>query len=301
MEVLGLAADGLNEAGVGVKDSFGAAVCVEAGEIADATELLDGADLQAVVEFWSTTRPTLEGGLASLPRIALDSVTMLAPLHPVRNVFCLGKNYSDHVREFGRSGYDTPSKSEDVPEKPIIFSKATTSVTGPYADVNPHHGVTNELDYEGELGVIIGAGGRGLSRGDALEHVWGYTIINDVTARDLQRDHQQWLLGKSLDTHCPMGPYLVSADEVGDVQTLEIETLVNGRRRQFAPIKDLIFDIPELIETISAGITLLPGDILATGTPAGVGIGFDPPKFLHSGDVVEVSITGLGSLRNRIA
>lgn len=276
-------------------------VDTEAAQIADATALLDGADLLAVVEFWTTSRQALEAGLASLPRVALDSVTILAPLHPVRNVFCVGKNYSDHVREFGRSGYDTPSKSEEVPEKPIIFSKATTSVTGPYADINPHHGVTNELDYEGELGVIIGVGGRGIRRAAALDHVWGYTIINDVTARDLQRDHKQWLLGKSLDTHCPMGPYIVSADEVGDVQTLEIETLVNGERRQFAPIKDLIFDVPELIETISAGITLLPGDILATGTPAGVGIGFDPPKFLHSGDVVEVSITGLGSIRNRIA
>ncbi len=122
-----------------------------------------------------------------------------------------------------------------------------------------------------------------------------------MTARDLQRDHKQWLLGKSLDTHCPMGPYAVSADEVGDVQTLEVETAVNGERRQAAPVKDLIFDIPELIETISAGITLLPGDVIATGTPAGVGIGFDPPRFLVSGDVVEVSITGLGTLRNRIA
>jgi 2-keto-4-pentenoate hydratase/2-oxohepta-3-ene-1,7-dioic acid hydratase in catechol pathway len=131
--------------------------------------------------------------------------------------------------------------------------------------------------------------------------VWGYTVINDVTARDVQRDHKQWLLGKSLDTHCPMGPYAVSADEVGDVQTLEVETTVNGERRQFAPVKDLTFDIPELIETISAGITLLPGDVIATGTPAGVGIGFDPPKFLVSGDVVEVTITGLGTLRNRIA
>ena len=174
-------------------------------------------------------------------------------------------------------------------------------MTGPYDDIDPHHGVTSELDYEGELGVIIGRGGRGINRCEASGHVWGYTVINDVTARDLQRDHKQWLLGKSLDTHCPMGPYAVSADEAGDVQTLEVETRVNGERRQHAPVKDLIFDIPTLIETLSAGITLLPGDIIATGTPAGVGIGFDPPKFLTSGDVVEVSITGLGTLHNRIA
>jgi 2-keto-4-pentenoate hydratase/2-oxohepta-3-ene-1,7-dioic acid hydratase in catechol pathway len=130
--------------------------------------------------------------------------------------------------------------------------------------------------------------------------VWGYTIVNDVTARDVQRDHKQWLLGKSLDTHCPMGPYAVSADEIADVAALCVETTVNGEPRQSAPVKDLIFDVPELIATISAGITLLPGDLIATGTPAGVGIGFDPPKFLTSGDVVEVTITGLGTLSNHV-
>ena len=273
----------------------------EQGIVRDATELLGGTDLVAVIDRWDTSRATLENALASLPGVPLDSVTLRAPLRPVRNIFAVGKNYRDHVREFGRSGYDTPARSEDLPDKPIIFSKATTSVTGPYDDVDPHHGVTRELDYEGELGVIIGHGGCGITQRDAYGHVWGYTVIDDVTARDLQRDHKQWLLGKSLDTHCPMGPYAVSADEAGDVQTLEVETLVNGERRQHAPVKDLIFDIPELIETISAGITLLPGDIIATGTPAGVGIGFDPPKFLVSGDVVEVSITRLGMLRNRIA
>ena len=270
----------------------------EQGIIRDATDLLGGTDLVAVIERWDTSRAVLENALASLPGVSLGSVTLRAPLRPVRNVFAVGKNYRDHVREFGRSGYDTPSRSEDLPDKPIIFSKATT---GPYDDVDPHHGVTSELDYEGELGVIIGRGGRGITGGEAYGHVWGYTVINDVTARDLQRDHKQWLLGKSLDTHCPMGPYAVSADEAGGVQTLEVETLVNGERRQHAPVKDLIFDIPTLIATISAGITLLPGDIIATGTPAGVGIGYDPPRFLTSGDVVEVSITRLGTLRNRIA
>jgi 2-keto-4-pentenoate hydratase/2-oxohepta-3-ene-1,7-dioic acid hydratase in catechol pathway len=148
--------------------------------------------------------------------------------------------------------------------------------------------------------VIIGRGGRGISRDQAYDHVWGYTIVNDVTARDVQRDHKQWLLGKSLDTHCPMGPYAVTADEIADVAALRVETTVNGEPRQSAPVKDLIFDVPELIATISAGITLLPGDLIATGTPAGVGIGFDPPKFLTSGDVVEVTITGLGTLSNHV-
>ncbi len=273
----------------------------EQGVVRDVTEVLGGTDLVAAIGGWDSRREMLADALPSLPAVPLESVRLRAPLKPVRDIFAVGKNYRDHVREFGRSGYDTPSKSEDLPDKPIIFTKATTSVTGPFDDIDPHHEVTGELDYEGELGVIIGRGGRGISRGEAFGHVWGYTIINDVTARDLQREHKQWVLGKSLDTHCPMGPYAVSADEAGDVQTLEVETWVNGERRQHAPVKDLIFDIPELIETLSAGITLLPGDVIATGTPAGVGIGFDPPKFLTSGDLVEVSITGLGTLRNRIA
>ena len=271
------------------------------GVIRDVTGPLGGTDLAAVLGTWDATRSVIEDALGSLPAVPLDSVRLHAPLRPVRNVFAVGKNYRDHVREFGRSGYDTPSRSEELPDKPIIFSKVTTSVTGPYDDIDPHHGVTSELDYEGELGVIIGRGGRGITAQDAWQHVWGYTVINDVTARDLQRDHKQWLLGKSLDTHCPMGPYAVTADEIGDVDTLEVETLVNGEQRQHAPVKDLIFGIPALIATISAGITLLPGDIIATGTPAGVGIGFDPPKFLVSGDLVEVSVSRIGTLRNKIA
>jgi len=286
---------------VGAGDRIGV-VDADRGLVRDVSELLDGTDMVAVVADWAVARAALDAGLGALPAVPLDSVRLRAPFpRPVRNIFCVGKNYRDHVKEFGRSGYDTPSKSEELPERPIIFSKATTSVTGPFDDVQAHPGVTAELDYEGELGVIIGRGGRGITHADALEHVWGYTVVNDVTARDLQRDHRQWLLGKSLDTHCPMGPYAVSADEIGDVATLEVETSVNGERRQSAPVKDLIFDIPELIATISAGITLLPGDVIATGTPAGVGIGFDPPKFLHTGDLVEVTITGLGTLRNRIA
>jgi 2-keto-4-pentenoate hydratase/2-oxohepta-3-ene-1,7-dioic acid hydratase in catechol pathway len=278
-------------------------VDAEAGVLRDVSELLPaGAGLLEVIEQWAELGPVLRERVSGLPARPVEGVELLAPIPvPRRNIFCVGKNYRDHVLEFGRSGYDQPDRSEDLPEYPVVFSKATTSVTGPYGDIDPHHGVTAELDYEAELGVIIGRGGRGITREQAFDHVWGYTIIDDFTARDLQRTHKQWLLGKSLDTHCPMGPYAVSADEAGDIQTLEVETLVNGERRQFAPVKDLIFDIPALIETISAGITLLPGDIIATGTPAGVGIGFDPPRFLASGDVVEVSITRLGTLRNRIA
>jgi 2-keto-4-pentenoate hydratase/2-oxohepta-3-ene-1,7-dioic acid hydratase in catechol pathway len=275
-------------------------VSADGDAVHDVQELLPpGAAMLEVIGAWDTLGPVLRERSAELTSVPLASVELLAPVpEPRRNIWCVGKNYRDHAVEFGRSGYDTPSRSEALPERPIMFSKATTAVTGPGALVDP--GPTTELDYEGELTVIIGKGGRGISREDAYRHVWGYTIINDVTARDVQRDHKQWLLGKSFDTHCPMGPYAVTADEIGDVTALELETTVNGERRQFAPLKDLIFDIPELIATISAGTTLLPGDLIATGTPAGVGLGFDPPRFLTSGDVVEITVTGLGTLSNRI-
>jgi 2-keto-4-pentenoate hydratase/2-oxohepta-3-ene-1,7-dioic acid hydratase in catechol pathway len=271
--------------------------------VRDVSALLPpGTGVLELIGDWPRWEPVLAGRAATAPALDLGRVRLLAPIPaPRRDVFAVGKNYREHVAEFGRSGYDQPDRSEALPEHPVVFTKATTSVTGPYDDIDPHTDVTAELDYEAELGVIIGRGGRGISRADAFAHVWGYTAIDDVTARDLQARHKQWTIGKSLDTHCPMGPYAVSADEIPDVTALQVQSSVNGEPRQSAPVKDLIFDIPALIETISAGITLLPGDIIATGTPAGVGIGFDPPRFLASGDVVEVSITRLGTLRNRIA
>jgi 2-keto-4-pentenoate hydratase/2-oxohepta-3-ene-1,7-dioic acid hydratase in catechol pathway len=156
------------------------------------------------------------------------------------------------------------------------------------------------LDYEAELAVIIGTGGRGIAKAEAFDHVFGYTITNDVTARDLQLKHRQWFIGKSLDGSCPMGPWIASADEI-DAENLSIRCWINGELRQEANSRDLIFDIPTLIETISAGIRLEPGDIISTGTPAGVGIGFDPPRFLAPGDVMKIEIDGLGTLQNRIA
>jgi 2-keto-4-pentenoate hydratase/2-oxohepta-3-ene-1,7-dioic acid hydratase in catechol pathway len=276
-------------------------VDVRAGTAADVTDLVGTSDLVEVIADWERCRPLLGSGGSASDAIALASLRLRAPIAPRRNVFCVGKNYREHVAEFGRSGYDTPSRSEELPTVPIIFSKATTSVTGPYEPVLAHPSVTCQLDYEGELGVIIGEPGRQISRADAFGHVWGYTVINDVTARDVQRSHKQWLLGKSLDTCCPMGPYATTADEITSLAALELQTRVNGERRQSAAVKDLIFDIPELVATISAAITLLPGDVISTGTPSGVGVGFDPPRFLRSGDTVEVSITGLGTLRNTIA
>jgi 2-keto-4-pentenoate hydratase/2-oxohepta-3-ene-1,7-dioic acid hydratase in catechol pathway len=292
---VGTSADGFAQR-VGVVDA-------EAGVVHDVGGLLPaGMGVLDLIERWSELGPQLRNVEKAAPQHTLDEVRLHAPIPvPRRDIFCVGKNYRDHVLEFGASGYDQPDRSQEMPEYPVMFAKATTSVTGPFDDIEPHSDVTSELDYEAELGVIIGVGGRGITRERAYDHVWGYTIIDDFTARDLQRKHKQWLIGKSLDTHCPMGPYAVTADEIADVTALQVESHVNGEPRQSAPVKDLIFDIPELIATLSAGITLRAGDIIATGTPAGVGIGFDPPKFMVSGDVIEVSITGLGAQRNRIA
>src|SRR3954470_19193752 len=232
---------------------------------------------------------------------ALDAVQLVAPLpRPRRNIFCVGKNYHAHAKEFAGSGFDSSAKSGgDIPQHPIIFTKVPECVIGPRDDILMPRGVSEAIDYEVELAVIIGRGGKGISRADAMKHVWGYTIVNDVTARDWQSRHQQWDMGKSFDTFCPMGPWLVSADELDGAAT-RVRCWVNGELRQDAPTTDLIFDIPTLIETLSAGITLYPGDVIATGTPVGVGIGFKPPKYLQPGDVVRVEIDGIGVLENPV-
>lgn len=255
-------------------------------------------DLLSLIDNWDEAAAQIAAATGTAINIA--DVELLAPIPlPRRNIFCVGRNYVEHAKEFANSGYDATASATAQPEYPVVFTKAPSTVIGTGADIDPHTGVTSELDYEAELGVIIGKGGRGISKADALDHVWGYTIINDVTARDLQKDHKQWFLGKSLDTHAPMGPWAVTRDEVGD-GPLDLLCTVNGETRQKATTADLIFDIPTIIETISAGITLQPGDIIATGTPVGVGIGFTPPRFLTTGDVVEISISKLGTLRNRI-
>jgi len=237
---------------------------------------------------------------ALLPALALADVTLRAPLpKPRRNIFCVGKNYFEHAKEFAGSGFDSSAKSGGaIPEHPIYFSKVPESVIGTGATVEMPAAST-AIDYEAELAVIIGTGGKGITAKDALSHVWGYTIINDVTARDWQSRHQQWLLGKSFDTFCPMGPWLVSADELDGTNT-RMRGYVNGELRQDVSTQDLIFDIPTLIEVLSAGITLYPGDVIATGTPVGVGIGFKPPKYLVSGDQLRIEIDGIGSLDNPV-
>jgi 2-keto-4-pentenoate hydratase/2-oxohepta-3-ene-1,7-dioic acid hydratase in catechol pathway len=240
----------------------------------------------------------------ALPRtraaVPLADVQLTAPIpRPRRNIFCVGKNYHAHAKEFAGSGFDSSAKSGgEIPAEPILFSKVPESVVGPFDDVVIPVGVSEAIDYEVELAIIVGKGGKGISQADAMKHVWGYTLVNDVTARDWQARHQQWLMGKSFDTFCPMGPCLVSADEM-DGRNTTVKTWVNGEERQNASTRDLIFDIPRLVATLSAGITLYPGDIIATGTPVGVGIGFKPPKYLKPGDVVKMEIDGIGVIENR--
>lgn len=247
-----------------------------------------------------------EAALAAA-RQAMDSAPvvpdarLLAPIpRPAKNIFCVGKNYHEHAREFASSGFDATAK-EVVPEAPVVFSKPPTSVIGPGEPIPSFLDSSNSTDYEGEIAVVIGKGGRGIAEAEAYAHVFGYTIVNDVTARTLQHRHRQWILGKGIDGFCPMGPAIVTADAAGTPPKLAISTWVNGELRQRAPIGDLIFAIPTLIATISAAITLEPGDIIATGTPAGVGIGFDPPKFLKPGDKVRIEVPGIGVLENTVA
>jgi 2-keto-4-pentenoate hydratase/2-oxohepta-3-ene-1,7-dioic acid hydratase in catechol pathway len=226
---------------------------------------------------------------------------ILAPIpRPPKNVFCVGKNYHEHAKEFAGSGFDGGAK-DVVPPFPVVFSKPHTAIIAMGEPILSHLDPTGGLDYEGELAIVIGTGGRGITKATALSHVFGYTIINDVTARHLQKRHSQWVLGKGLDSFCPMGPAILTADEAPDPTKLRLITHVNGEKRQDALVADLIFDVPTLIEAISAAITLEPGDVIATGTPVGVGIGFTPPKFLQKGDVVRIEISGIGVLENPVA
>jgi 2-keto-4-pentenoate hydratase/2-oxohepta-3-ene-1,7-dioic acid hydratase in catechol pathway len=258
------------------------------------------ADMLALAARYDSVRAPLETGDAAA--VPLAPGALLAPIpRPARNIMCVGKNYHEHAREFGGSGFDSSvgAAGEVIPDAPIIFTKVPETVIGDGATIRYPHGVSDALDYEAELAVVIGRGGKGIRKADALAHVFGYTVVNDVTARDWQRRHKQWFLGKSFDTFCPMGPWIVTADDV-DLANLVVRCWVNDELRQDANTRDLIFDVPTLIETISAGITLYPGDVIATGTPAGVGIGFSPPKYLQVGDVVRITIEGIGTLTNPV-
>ena len=254
--------------------------CIAAGEefINQVSQLLD----------WVQTQ---EG--AAHFYLPIEEVTLLAPIpRPAKNIFCVGKNYAEHAIELGSAA--------DIPEHVMVFTKAPTTVIGPNAVVLNHQHLTSQLDYEGELAVIIGKKGRAIKREEALDHVFGYTILNDVTARDLQSRHKQFFIGKSLDTTAPLGPWIVHKNMIDNPNDLNIETKINGEVRQSSNTKHFIFPVEEIISVLSAGMTLEPGDIIATGTPAGVGKGFKPPKFLQPGDKMEITIEKIGTLVNEI-
>ena len=249
---------------------------------------------------WASVREVWEHGKGLVDQQAIEElatrrlayplkrVRLLAPIPaPARNVFCLGRNYADHAAERGAA----------APDHPVYFTKPGTAVVGPGDDV-VHHAITKELDYEVELAVVIGTGGRDIPRAEALRHVFGYTIINDVTARDLQKRHNQWFKGKSLDTFCPMGPMLVTADEIPDPQALAVSLRVNGQTRQSSHTAKMIFPVAQCIEVLSQGMTLLPGDIIATGTPDGVGAATG--TFLRAGDRIEAEVEGIGILASKV-
>jgi 2-keto-4-pentenoate hydratase/2-oxohepta-3-ene-1,7-dioic acid hydratase in catechol pathway len=231
-------------------------------------------------------------------RLPVDVITLRAPLpRPLRSIFCVGRNYRAHAAELAGTVFRETMPAEDP--WPIVFGKLGECVVGPHDTVRlPQASVSIQIDYESELAVVIGRGGRDIARSRAMEHVFGYTIVNDVTARDVQMRHQQWDLGKSFDTFCPMGPWIVTGDEL-DAGATRVRGWVNGALRQDGLTKYLIHDIPTLIETCSRGITLYPGDVIATGTPAGVGMGLKPPQWLKSGDVMRIEIDGIGAIENR--
>jgi len=230
--------------------------------------------------------------------IALSSVRVLAPIpRPAKNVFCVGWNYLEHFEEGAKA---RPHVTE-LPSHPTFFTKAPTTVNGPYDRIPLHPGVTEKVDWEVELGVVIGRGGANIKEADAMKYVFGYTVINDVSAREVQRRHgQQWFKGKSLDGHCPMGPWIVTADTVKDWWDLRVVTRVNGAIKQDSNTRHMYFKLPRIIAELSAGMTLEPGDIISTGTPAGVGHARTPPEFLQAGDILETEIVGIGLLKNPI-
>jgi len=229
--------------------------------------------------------------------ISLSAVRLLAPIpRPRQDVICLGMNYVAHAIESDRARGREPK----LPEHPVFFTKAATTVCGPDDDIPLDPRVTAQLDYEVELAYIVGRGGVNIAREDALNHIFGYTIVNDVSARDLQNQHQQFYKGKSLDRSCPMGPWIVTADEIPDPMALGLRLRLNGEMRQNSTLGDLIFDIPTTLAVLSLGQTVEPGAIVSTGTPSGVGMGRNPPEYMRAGDVMEAEVDQIGVLRNRV-
>jgi acylpyruvate hydrolase len=256
---------------VEIRDAGGSAYADVGALLADATGL-------------QRAREAAAGG-GGEPYAAAD---LRRPILAPGAVFCVGLNYATHIREMGR----------DLPEHPTLFSKLSRALTDPFADIPlPRHSV--KVDYEGELAAVIGRGGRDIDAADAWSHVAGVTVLNDVTMRDYQRRTVQWFAGKTWEGSTPFGPDIVTLDEVGDLGARELLVRVNGQERQRSKLDDLVFDVPTLVADISRIVTLQPGDIIATGTPGGVGVAMDPQSFLSDGDEVEVEISGIGTIRNR--
>ena len=263
-------------------------------------ESLPGEGLVAFIAAGEPAIATARRAAASVAAGALRPAATLrltAPIpRPAKNVFCVGRNYRDHVAE----GYRAAGVAPKYPEHPQFFTKPPTAVIGPDEPFYHDPAVTQRLDYEVELALIIGTRGRDIKPEDAFSHIFGITILNDITGRDLQRRHEQWFKGKGLDRSCPMGPYILHRDSVADFDAIELSLTVDGEERQRSTFDQLIFPVPTILESLSKGLTLEPGDIIATGTPSGVGYAMDPPHYLVDGNVVVCSITGLGSLTTPI-
>jgi 2-keto-4-pentenoate hydratase/2-oxohepta-3-ene-1,7-dioic acid hydratase in catechol pathway len=262
-------------------------------EVTTAPSLL--ALIQQGPDGWKKGAQAVDSGAATSH--PMSGIRWHAPIpRTQKNIFCLGLNYAAHAMESAKARGREPQ----LPTAPVFFTKAPTTINGPFDEVPVDRDVTNQVDWEVELGVVIGTTGKNISRDRALQHVFGYTVINDVSARELQAMHLQWFKGKSLDGTCPMGPVVVTADEFGDPQAKSLQCRVNGVVKQDGHTSDMIFPVNVQIEWLSKGLTLEAGDVIATGTPAGVGIGRTPPEFLVKGDVVETEIEGIGTLRNVI-
>jgi 2-keto-4-pentenoate hydratase/2-oxohepta-3-ene-1,7-dioic acid hydratase in catechol pathway len=251
--------------------------------------------VELIKGFTKDNMKNIKQKLDYLEGIDIKDIKIKAPIPiPIRNVICVGKNYKEHVEELANKIDSTG----EIPEYPIYFTKMIDRLVGPEEYIQSHSEITSSLDYEVELGIVIGKEGKNIPYDKVEEYIFGYTIINDVSVRDYQKRHRQWLKGKSFDGTCPMGPYIVHKSEISYPPTLDIKCSINGEIRQNSNTKNFIFDIGTLISDLSRGTTLKPGDIIATGTPSGVGMGFNPPRFLSPGDVVECYIEKIGTLRN---
>ena len=247
---------------------------------------------------WNECRNLIDASAGAASSYRTDEVQWHAPIpRPAKNVFCVGRNFLTHIEEGAR----TRGEAVKVPTAPVFFTKAPTSVIGPHDDVPWDRTATKEVDWEAELGVIMGVTGRNIARTAALDHVFGYTVINDISARDLQKSHFQFFKGKSLDGFCPIGPVVVTPDEFGDPQSKRVLLRVNGVVKQDGNTRAMIFPVDELIASLSHGLTLEAGDIMACGTPDGVGFARTPPEFLQDGDIMETEVEGIGTMRNRVA